>query len=359
MASVTQRIGQIKQPQGGYLPVSKMEKIQLKDNNELSENENISAALIGMAVDYMTRYLSGASKEDAFKISLMGASIINETRFAQKLLKSVNGFDDESIIAACKLVGYDVCFRAGTAHYKDVRDIEPNEDTISNIRIMIKRGLIFFKEYGPVIEDGITFEGAYTSTIDAGDGDFITEDTLWDFKVSKSAITTKHTLQLLVYYLMGKKSIHSHFDNITKIGVFNPRKNMVYLKDISEIDESILKDIETDVIGYGNRKSKSNINTTSNTSSMLTITDLTRILGCSRNKVMKYYAENGLPLEKIKNRYYIDENDLEIWLESKRKTEIRNKILSVVFSLISFYIMFKVIMFFYSDIVEDFKILMP
>ena len=83
MASVTQRIGQIKQPQGGYLPVSQMEKIQLKDNNELSENENISAALIGMAVDYMTRYLSGASKEDAFKISLMGASIINETRFAQ------------------------------------------------------------------------------------------------------------------------------------------------------------------------------------------------------------------------------------------------------------------------------------
>ena len=35
-----------------------------------------------------------------------------------------------------------------------------------------------------------TFEG-YTSIIDSGDGDFLTEDTLWDFKVFKTTTTEK------------------------------------------------------------------------------------------------------------------------------------------------------------------------
>ena len=32
----------------------------------------------------------------------------------------------------------------------------------------------------------------YTETVSAGDGDFLTSDTLWDFKVSKSKPTNKH-----------------------------------------------------------------------------------------------------------------------------------------------------------------------
>ena len=48
-----------------------------------------------------------------------------------------------------------------------------------------------------------TFEGGYTNIVSSGDGDYLTEDTLWDFKVSKEEPKSKYTLQLLMYYIMG------------------------------------------------------------------------------------------------------------------------------------------------------------
>ena len=52
-----------------------------------------------------------------------------------------------------------------------------------------------------------TFEPTgYTKIVNAGDGDFLTKDTLWDFKVSKSKIDRKQTLQILMYWIMGKHS---------------------------------------------------------------------------------------------------------------------------------------------------------
>ena len=50
----------------------------------------------------------------------------------------------------------------------------------------------------PIDISGITFEGGYSSVIVSGDADFITKDTLWDFKVSKNSPTSKQTLQLLI-----------------------------------------------------------------------------------------------------------------------------------------------------------------
>ncbi len=115
---------------------------------------------------------------------------------------------------------------------------------------MVNRSLSFFKEYGPVIKDGFMFEGGYTETVDAGDGDFITSDTLWDFKVSKNEPKTAHTLQLLMYYIMGQHSQNKELHGITQLGIFNPRLNKVYLKSISEIPRDIIKEIENDVICY-------------------------------------------------------------------------------------------------------------
>ena len=56
---------------------------------------------------------------------------------------------------------------------------------------MVNRALDFFNKYGPVIKDGFKFIGGYTETITTGDGDFLTEDTLWDFKVSKKTATQR------------------------------------------------------------------------------------------------------------------------------------------------------------------------
>lgn len=251
MVSVTQRIKQIKQPRGGYIKPKEFTKVIINDNIELNEKENIHSSLVGLVVDYMTRYNNGSSLEEAFKISLIGASRIGETKFANCLIDEINGLDDKSISNACKLVGYDVCKRSGISAYKPVQDIEPDIDTINNIRCMVQRSLNYIKNYGPIISDGFTFEGGYTKIVSKGDGDFLTKDTLWDFKVSVKPPTNAHTLQLLMYYLMGMNSINKEkFQSIKNLGIFNPRLNIVYLLEINKIADEIIKEISEHVIGY-------------------------------------------------------------------------------------------------------------
>lgn len=251
MVSVTHRISKIKQPRGGYIKPKEFVVTDLLDTNTLNENENTHSSIVGLAVDYLTRFLSGAPIEKSFEISLIGASKVKGgPELATDLLTIIKGTDDISIESACKMVGFDVVKRAGVAGYKPVELINPDKATISNIRVMVNRGLNFFKLYGPVVKDGFNFEGGYTPSINTGDGDFLTDNTLWDFKVSKSAPTNKHTLQLLIYYLMGVRSIHSEFKRIENLGIFNPRLNKVYLLPISTISNEIINEINTTVIGY-------------------------------------------------------------------------------------------------------------
>ena len=259
MYSVTKRISMVKQPYGGYLNKKQFDITTIDDGKILNEKENIHASLIGLAVDSLTRFLMGTSAEEAFKISLQGALCLDlflnnasdkkglALRNAKKLLKGIKGLDDESVNNVCKLVGYDVCFRAGIMGYKPVEEINPDSDTIGNIVIMIERSLTFWKEYGPIIKDGFTFEGGYTDIVSSGDGDYLTRDTLWDFKVSKEEPKSKYTLQLLMYYIMGCHSIHPEFKQIEKLGIFNPRKNKVYIANISLISPEIIEKVSRDV----------------------------------------------------------------------------------------------------------------
>ena len=188
MASVTQRVKKIQQPYGGYLPIKLFTKEKFEDEMILNEVENISPALVGLAVDYLTRFMLGDSVEQAFHISTLGAKLIGMERDAYKLMCKVSGLDDNSIIAACKLSGFDVCYRSSMLVYKPVEEIYPDDGTIENIRIMVNRSLVFWKKYGPVLHSEMTFDGGYSSTVNAGDGDYATEDTIWDFKVSKKVL---------------------------------------------------------------------------------------------------------------------------------------------------------------------------
>lgn len=261
MASVTQRIKMIKQPHGGYLKPSMFKNIELDSSEQLKneENENISPAVIGIAVDYLIRFMEGESKEKAFGISLTGAKLsclfgkIDSPKIAEELLDGINGLDDQSVINACKLVTFDAWLRnpKGAIMSKSHEEINPNSDTIHNIKTMVKRGVSFWKEYGPVTVDGFTFEEkGYTRTVNTGDGDYLTSDTMWDFKVSKYKPTSKHTLQLLMYWIMGKHSEKPEYKDITKLGFFNPRLNNVYILDTADIPQSTIETVEKEVICY-------------------------------------------------------------------------------------------------------------
>lgn len=257
MSTVTARINDIKQPKGGYIKPSQFSVEEIDDGKILNTSENIHPTVIGMAVDYLTRYMMGAKIEKAFEISLRGATIarslgrnVEETK---QYLKHIKGLDDDSIINACKMVTFDVWYRNSPRALisKPAAETNPDCDTIQNIRIMVERSMSFFKKYGPITKDGFAFEVAgYTPTVSAGDGDFLTNDTLWDFKVSKLYPKSKNTLQLLMYWIMGQHSGKEEFKEIKKLGIFNPRLNKIYTLNIEDIPKETIKAVESDVICY-------------------------------------------------------------------------------------------------------------
>ena len=250
MYTVTQRARQYKQPKGGYINPKQFSIIQNNDNIPLNPVENINPSNVGTVVDYLTRFMMGTDKDKAFQIPIWGAMSVKDFDYCYQLLGLVTGLNDDSIFAACQLAGYDVAYRQGKMYYKPVDEIQPDVATIENIRTMVNRSLIFWEQYGPLIMDGFTFEGGYTKIITSGDGDFLTADTLWDFKVLSAAPTNKHTLQLLIYYLLGTHSVHPEFKNIKRLGIFNPRLNNVYLLDIESIPSEVIQEVSTEVIGY-------------------------------------------------------------------------------------------------------------
>lgn len=215
----------------------------LIDNKE----ENISPQVIGLTVDYLTRFILTQDARSTFAISLSGAAYIDQLEQAEVWLSKIKGNDEHSIISACQLVNYDTVVCAGVLPPKFNT---PDSVTISHVKELVERSLSFFKQIGEVIEDGFTFEGGYTDIIDRGDGDFLTQDTLWDFKVSKQLPQKNSTLQLVIYYLMGKASQKAIFKNIRYIGIYNPRLNQIYKYDMTHADTEKIETIQKHVIGY-------------------------------------------------------------------------------------------------------------
>ncbi len=273
MASVSTRVKQIHQPRGGYIKPSDFEEVNLYDEKTLGE-DNVHPTIVGMAVDYLTRYMM-LKRDDldnwdlvryVFQFSACAyvqriVTLGDEVAAQDKkdkvdikyLLTHIHGLDDASIVTVCKLVTYDVWFRnpAVAMNSKVAKDTNPDKTTIRNIRIMVERSLFFWQLYGPIVDTNITFEKkGYTKVVDSGDGDFLTEDAIWDFKVSKSKPTSQDTLQVLMYWIMGQHSKQKQFKGVDRIGIFNPRLNKAFICEIENVPASVIEEVENEVICY-------------------------------------------------------------------------------------------------------------
>ena len=250
-ASVTRRVREYPQPRGGFLNPRLFEMVQLGEGiSELAPYENVVPGLVGIAVDYMTRFCTGAPARNAFEISHKGAVCVGRAYLFDDLVSRIAGLDDESIVSAIRLAAFDVAYRVGVRSYKPVEEIRPDSETIENVRVMVKRSCRFLDDYGPKILDGLTFEGGYTDIVSASDGDFMTSDALWDFKVSKIPLNSNQTLQLLMYWRMGLHSIHPEFQQVKYLGIFNPRMNRVYRLPVGQIPEDVIAEVDGKIIGY-------------------------------------------------------------------------------------------------------------
>ena len=266
-ASVTGILTNIKQPRGGYLPLSTFDIESHCDDLRVVGDYNIAPSLVGLAVDYGTRIALGNDTEETFEVATVGAGMVGASDVAESLIADIDAaalesgeIDEKSVVSLCKLSGFDSAFRAGASAYRPVSEINPDRQTIADIGNLILRAKAFFDASAEPVIAGFTFEGAYTDDAGASDGDYICGDTLWDLKVSKNEPTIKNTMQVLLYYLMGLRSSKDEFKAVTRIGLFNPWLQKSWSISVLDLDESFLSMVENDILGYMPRHARPSVN---------------------------------------------------------------------------------------------------
>lgn len=255
---VTVRIGQIKQPYGGYLKGTDFVKTKLGPGiEELYPDENIPPQIIGAVVDYLTKFMIGVPVNRSFPsrqvTKVIDKQLGNDNYYFDQAIKyektiskrgRTNGLSNKSIITAIKLA-----VLAFTPTY--IESMDPNEHTIENVRTMVTRSLNLFDKYGVGdIETDLTFDGGYTNVVSNGNLDFKTDDTILDIHVLKTErLDKRYTLQVLMYWILGLNSYEwAIYPEIKYLAVYNPRFNILYRIETSKISKDTIKAVENDVL---------------------------------------------------------------------------------------------------------------
>lgn len=257
MVSVKRRATAFTQPRGGFVNprVLGVEYQRGAGPDPIDHKiENVHPSLVGMSVDYLTRLARGTKPMDVFAVSMQGARMLggearDDAEDALGRLKA-GRVDAAAIEGALKLSSFDVAFRNSRDAYNPDAQTAPDAVTMQHVATMVDRAQGFFRTHGPLTMDHLTFRGGYTRMVDTGDGDFLTANTLWDMKVSVTGPTNKHTLQVLMYYLMGKRSVHPEFARVTRFGIYNPRLDTAWSIAVASLPPDTIKAVERDVIGY-------------------------------------------------------------------------------------------------------------
>lgn len=183
----------------------------------LNPEENVNPDLIDLTVLCMADVMSGTPAKMVFANSLSEA---------RHLIDDIKGLDDESITNAVKLSG----LITDPENYQPIEEINPDEATIQNVRTMVERLLCFYDEYG-----------AKSPIFDA----------LWDVDASKTWPTIERILLLLVYWRMGLHSPRTwQFQNVNRLGIYNPRLNEVHQISVDDIPEDVIDEIDQNIRRY-------------------------------------------------------------------------------------------------------------
>lgn len=281
--SVTATISQAGlQPYGGFIPVKEMTVTDLTDGSddtatadeyatmvkEACDVSNITPSNMGLVVDYMLRaelalmygFTPMQALKNAFFVGIQGAMLVGKGKEVEKMLKKIakelerEDRDDYNyntiVVNASRVVVYDAVVRAG---YFDPTAEPPKPSTTDAdvINLMIGALLVHFleKEKG-LLELGVGFSAIDSKNISPSDGDYLTEDSLIDLKTSKTKPSTKDTLQLLVYYIMGLHEKPEVYSNIKYLKIINPKLGKIYTYETAKISDETIEHVGREIIGY-------------------------------------------------------------------------------------------------------------
>lgn len=232
-------------------------RLMTDDKTDLQgDEESLKPTLLGTLIDYLTRIV-------IYK-DLKAFDFIKNTKnkkLIQQLKKDFRDIDytqltQENIKLVTRLCLFEHSFR-GNEYIDPLKEnIEINTLTCDHIKIMLNRANNFFNKFGhPVLTQykcSITTSLKEKTYVEVyGDGDYLLQDALVDFKVSKNGPTQDYVRQLLIYYigLVGKdlKKKKVKREEIKYLIIFNPRLDMFYKLDLESISEASLGEVNKNI----------------------------------------------------------------------------------------------------------------
>ncbi len=232
-------------------------RLMTDDKSDLQEGEeSLKPTLMGTLIDYLTRIV-------IYK-DLKAFDFIKNTKnkkLIQQLKKDFKDIDytqltQENIKLVTRLCLFEHSFR-GNEYIDPLKEnIEINTLTCDHIKNMLNRANNFFNKFGqPVLTQykcSITTSLKEKTYVEVyGDGDYLLQDALVDFKVSKNGPTQDYVRQLLIYYigLVGKdlKKKKVKREEIRYLIIFNPRLDMFYKLDLESISEASLEKVNKNI----------------------------------------------------------------------------------------------------------------
>lgn len=283
MNSVTDIIKSIEQPRGGYLPVRNFEVEEIGGE---PISTSLPPILVGKVLDSMIHITAGCNVNELLKDSIKGYEervlfFAQQFRFCKDIEETtVEIKAEDDILEIHSLISridrymreYDFYYLAlvlTLIHQYDIwssdfnyisrvtnvstsRPKYYNKGDIRKLVTMYQRSIAWICT---LLDKGIIFDykfypSGYTEKIKYGVGDFVCNNTLFDLKCTKNEPTSYHTLQILVYYVMGLHSNNKLYKNIKYLGIYSPITNKVWKLDVKSISKELIHKVSREVIGY-------------------------------------------------------------------------------------------------------------
>lgn len=236
-------------PLSKIVSTRKFQKIEYHSDNlgELPlEEENMAPATTGTLIDFLTRIIV-LNDDDAFGVSARGVGemanddqkkrYLYEAAMLKALVedKEIDDLDDDVFNIGVNICAWEQALRGG---YYFPPQIYPNDTTMAHYKVMLKRVKAYLEKIGNIIRTG--YGSATANGLISGDGDYLSSDTLIDFKVSKhKTMQPNWVRQLFLYRVLLRDELVSP-DQIKKLMIYNPRRDEGYLLDLTQIDYGIL-----------------------------------------------------------------------------------------------------------------------
>lgn len=243
MKTIYEQIKSISQPIGGFINPKNVPYTILPTKDHIDDRESLETyemlALIKLIFHYVDTKFSRYILEDQLKFFKNSKN----TSLGKNIINNISELDNQDI----NNIYYLIQLKNIDMTVKDTSELSQlTEPDLYNIHIYIKR----YTEFTSTLKKPIKHHIRYNNTpyIKSDVIELISQDSLWDFTLSRKNPTKNQFLSLLVQYVILSRTIG--FNKIKTIGLFNPRTNILYTINTQTVDPDLIKICEKDLLGY-------------------------------------------------------------------------------------------------------------